>query len=51
MDMGPAKVQIDEGGGIVMPGLVNCHTYLPMFRGLADVITIFCTMETILFLP
>ena len=29
---------LDAGGGIVMPGLVNAHTHLPMvlFRGLAD---------------
>lgn len=29
---------IDANGRIVMPGLVNCHTHLPMtmFRGLAD---------------
>ncbi|MEW5734494.1 MAG: amidohydrolase [Thermodesulfobacteriota bacterium] len=34
----PAKTVLDAGGGIVMPGLVNCHTHLPMslFRGLAD---------------
>ncbi len=30
--------RIDAGGGIIMPGLVNCHTHVPMslFRGLAD---------------
>jgi 5-methylthioadenosine/S-adenosylhomocysteine deaminase len=29
---------LDAGGGIIMPGLVNAHTHLPMslFRGLAD---------------
>ncbi|MFZ2630484.1 MAG: amidohydrolase [Desulfosalsimonadaceae bacterium] len=34
----PASEYIDAGGGIVMPGLVNTHTHLPMslFRGLAD---------------
>lgn len=33
-----AATAIDAGGGIVMPGLVNTHTHLPMtlFRGLAD---------------
>ncbi len=38
VDMGDAEVRIDAGGGIVMPGLVNCHTHAPMsmFRGLAD---------------
>lgn len=30
--------RIDAEGGIIMPGLVNCHTHVPMsmFRGLAD---------------
>ena len=34
----PAGNRIDAKGGIVMPGLVNCHTHVPMsmFRGLAD---------------
>ncbi len=35
----PAAIDtIDAEGGIVMPGLVNAHTHLPMilFRGLAD---------------
>lgn len=33
-----ADLTIDAAGGIVMPGLVNSHTHLPMtlFRGLAD---------------
>ena len=33
-----AKEAIDAGGGLIMPGLVNTHTHLPMtlFRGLAD---------------
>jgi 5-methylthioadenosine/S-adenosylhomocysteine deaminase len=36
--MPEAKEIIDANGGIIMPGLVNTHTHLPMtlFRGLAD---------------
>ena len=33
-----AKDVLDAGGGIILPGLVNTHSHLPMtlFRGLAD---------------
>lgn len=33
-----AQKEIDAGGGIVMPGMVNAHNHLPMiaFRGLAE---------------
>lgn len=33
-----ARTLINAGGGIILPGLVNTHTHLPMtlFRGLAD---------------
>ena len=33
-----ARDTIDAGGGIILPGLINTHTHLPMtlFRGLAD---------------
>jgi 5-methylthioadenosine/S-adenosylhomocysteine deaminase len=34
----PAEEYIDAFGGLILPGLVNAHTHLPMslFRGLAD---------------
>ena len=37
-DPPPAKETVDAGGGLILPGLVNSHTHLPMtlFRGLAD---------------
>jgi len=37
-ELPPARAHLDAGGGLVMPGLVNTHTHLPMvwFRGLAD---------------
>ena len=34
----PARRRLDAKGGLIMPGLVNCHTHAAMtcFRGLAD---------------
>jgi 5-methylthioadenosine/S-adenosylhomocysteine deaminase len=34
----PAEEYVDASGGLILPGLVNAHTHLPMslFRGLAD---------------
>jgi len=38
IDHGQAEEVIDAKGGIIMPGLINAHTHVPMsiFRGLAD---------------
>ena len=38
LDQYPEARQISAGGGIIMPGLINAHTHIPMtlFRGLAD---------------
>ncbi|MBU0971688.1 MAG: amidohydrolase [Proteobacteria bacterium] len=38
LDLGQVNMAIDARGGIIMPGLVNCHTHVPMsmFRGMAD---------------
>ncbi|MDZ7581254.1 MAG: amidohydrolase [Deltaproteobacteria bacterium] len=37
-DLPAARTVIDADGGLILPGLVNAHTHLPMvlFRGLAD---------------
>jgi 5-methylthioadenosine/S-adenosylhomocysteine deaminase len=46
-----AKKMIDAGGNIIMPGLVNTHTHLPMtiFRGLADDLPLKRWLETVIF--
>lgn len=37
-DLASAKETIDADQGIILPGLINCHTHLPMsvFRGMAE---------------
>jgi len=47
----PAKATIDAGCGIVMPGLVNTHTHLPMtlFRGLANDLPLMEWLKDIIF--
>ena len=45
------KEVIDAGGGIIMPGLINTHTHLPMtlFRGLADDLPLDTWLNEIIF--
>jgi 5-methylthioadenosine/S-adenosylhomocysteine deaminase len=47
----PAEDTIDAEGGIIMPGLVNAHTHLPMtlFRGLADDLPLLEWLNTYIF--
>jgi 5-methylthioadenosine/S-adenosylhomocysteine deaminase len=42
---------IDAGGGIILPGLINTHTHLPMtlFRGLADDLPLDTWLNKIIF--
>ncbi len=46
-----AKDAIDAGGGIIIPGLINTHTHLPMtlFRGLADDLPLDTWLNDIIF--
>jgi 5-methylthioadenosine/S-adenosylhomocysteine deaminase len=46
-----AKRTIDAEGGIILPGLVNTHTHLPMtlFRGLADDLPLKQWLEDVIF--
>ena len=46
-----AKRTIDARGAIVLPGLINTHTHLPMtlFRGLADDLPLLEWLETYIF--
>jgi 5-methylthioadenosine/S-adenosylhomocysteine deaminase len=46
-----ANARIDAGGGIILPGLINTHTHLPMtlFRGLADDLPLDTWLNDIIF--
>ena len=46
-----AKAVIDADGGIILPGLINTHTHLPMtlFRGLADDLPLDTWLNEIIF--
>lgn len=46
-----AQKVIDAAGGIILPGLVNTHTHLPMtlFRGLADDLPLKQWLDTVIF--
>jgi 5-methylthioadenosine/S-adenosylhomocysteine deaminase len=47
----PEAREISAGGGIIMPGLVNTHTHIPMtlFRGLADDLELMDWLENHIF--
>ncbi len=47
----PGRQRLDAAGGIVLPGLVNAHTHLPMtlFRGLADDLPLMTWLEEHMF--
>ncbi|MEM7583278.1 MAG: amidohydrolase [Acidobacteriota bacterium] len=46
-----ASRRVDAGGGIIMPGLINTHTHVPMvlFRGLADDLKLMDWLENHIF--
>lgn len=47
----PAETILDAQGGMVLPGLVNSHTHLPMslFRGLADDMALYQWLNEVIF--
>lgn len=51
LDRFPDAERISAGGGIIMPGLVNTHTHIPMtlFRGLADDLELMDWLENHIF--
>jgi len=51
LDRYPAASRIDAAGGIVLPGLINAHTHVPMvlFRGLADDLELMDWLENHIF--
>ncbi|MCP4202736.1 MAG: amidohydrolase family protein, partial [bacterium] len=47
----PEARRISAGGGVIMPGLINAHTHVPMvlFRGLADDLKLMDWLENHIF--